>query len=155
MYLKEYIAESRVFCAVKTTDKAELINKMVDMMKESLPKLDKDIAIHNLLEKEGVFSTGVGNGIAIPHAVVPGIDKTHLSVAQLQTSIDYNSVDNVPVQLIFMLLSPEGRTHEHIKLLARIARLCFHHEFVDQMQKAKTNAELYGMIVEEDSKHLE
>jgi len=151
----DYVSEDRVFCAVECIEKPELINKMVDMVKESVPGLDKGLAIHNLLEKEGVFSTGVGNGIAIPHAVVPGVDKTYLAVAQLKCGIDYNSIDNKPVHLVFMLLSPEGRTHEHIKLLARISRLCFHHEFVNQMKAAANDQELFKMIVDEDAKHPE
>lgn len=155
MNLKSYIAEDRVFCEVDCTTKAELINRMVDMIRESVPALDKELAVTNLLEKEGVFSTGVGGGIAIPHAVVPNIDKTYLSIAQLERGIDYKSVDNEPVKLIFMLLSPEGKTHEHIKLLARIARLCFHHNFVNQMKAAGSSRELYKMIVDEDSKHAD
>ena len=155
MYLKDYMSESRVFCAVKCTDKTTLINQLVDMVKESLPDLDKETAICNLLEKEGVFSTGVGGGIAIPHAVVPGIDKTYLAIAQIKEGIDYKSVDNAPVYIVFMLLSPEGRTHEHIKLLARISRLCFHHEFVEQMKAAVCDDGLYDMIINEDARHPE
>lgn len=135
--------------------KADLIGKLVDMVMESVPSLDKEAAVANLLEKEGVFSTGVGGGIAIPHAVVPTIDRTYLVVAQLKYGLDYKSVDNAPVHIVFMLLSPEGKTHEHIKLLARIARLCFHREFVDQMKAAGCGRELYKMIVGEDGKHSE
>ena len=155
MYLKDYLSEDRVFCEIKCMTKAELINKMVDKIRETVPDLDKALAVHNLLEKEGVFSTGVGGGIAIPHAVVPTIDKTYLAVAQLGCRLDYKSVDNQPVQVIFMLLSPEGKTHEHIKLLARIARLCFYHEFVNQMIAAGSERELFKMIIDEDAKHAE
>jgi len=155
MILEEYLSEDRVFCAVGCKGKPELIDKMVDMIKASVPKLDKEMAVSNLLEKEGVFSTGVGGGIAIPHAVVPTIDRTFLSIAQLKEGIDYKSVDNQPVCLVFMLLSPEGKTHEHIKLLARIARLCFRHEFVDQMKGAGSAKELYKIIVDEDMAHGE
>lgn len=155
MYLKEYLSEDRVFCEVECTNKPDLIGKMVDLVVKSVPDLDKEMAIHNLLEKEGVFSTGVGGGIAIPHAVVPTVDKTYLAVSQLKCGIDYKSVDNQPVFLVFMLLSPEGKTHEHIKLLARISRLCFHHGFVENMKGAVTSADLYEMIIEEDSKHTD
>lgn len=155
MFLKDYLSEDRVFCEVECVSKSELINEMVDMIKEKMPALDKGPAVNNLLEKEGVFSTGVGGGIAIPHAVVPGIDKTYLSIAQLKCGLDYKSVDSQPVFIVFMLLSPEGKTHEHIKLLARIARLCFRHEFVDQMKSAAESKQLYDMIIEEDSKHPE
>lgn len=155
MYLKDYLSEGRVFCTVECETKADLIGKMVDMIKETVPALDKGLAVTNLLEKEGVFSTGVGGGIAIPHAVVPSIDKTYLAVAQLKCGIDYRSVDNQPVRIVFMLISPEGKTHEHIKLLARIARLCFGHEFVGQMIAAAGSKELYKMIVGEDAKHPE
>ena len=155
MYLKDFIAEERVFCIKECTTKSGLIDKMVDMMKGTLPSLNKEDAVHNLLEKEGVFSTGVGGGIAIPHAVVPSVDKTYLSIAQLKCGLDYSSVDNAPVFLVFMLLSPEGRTHEHIKLLARIARLCFKHEFVALMKAATNKDELFKMIIDEDSRHPE
>lgn len=155
MYLRDYVSEDRVFCAVECMTKPDLISKMVDMVKKSVPKLDKELAVKNLLEKEGVFSTGVGGGIAIPHAVVPTIDKTYLAIAQLKCGIDYNSVDNEPVYIVFMLISPEGKTHEHIKLLARISRLCFRHEFVIQMEDAPNSDSLYKMIVDEDAKHTD
>lgn len=153
MYLNEYIAEDRVYCLNECISKKDLITQMVDKVKETISDLDKEQAIHNLLEKEGVFSTGIGNGIAIPHAVVQGIEKTYLAIAQLKCTIDYKSVDSKPVSLVFMLLSPEGRTHEHIKLLARISRLCFNHEFIDQMNAAGDSHELYEMIIKEDMKH--
>lgn len=153
MYLRDYFSEDRVFSEVKCVTKPELINSMVDMIKKSVPKLDKELAIKNLLEKEGVFSTGVGGGIAIPHAVVPTVDRTYLSIAQLRCGIDYKSVDNKQVFIVFMLISPEGKTHEHIKLLARISRLCFKHEFVGQMKDAPDSKRLYDMIVTEDAKH--
>lgn len=153
MYLKDYVSESRVFCAVECMTKQDLINNMVDMIKESVPQIDKELAVKNLLEKEGVFSTGVGGGIAIPHAVVPSIDRTYLSIAQLKCGIDYKSVDNQPVFVVFMLISPEGKTHEHIKLLARIARLCFRHEFVEKMKSAPDSHALYDLIMGEDQKY--
>jgi mannitol/fructose-specific phosphotransferase system IIA component (Ntr-type) len=152
MYLRDYVSEDRVFCAIECMTKADLIGKMVDMVKESVPNLDKGIAVKNLLEKEGVFSTGVGGGIAIPHAVVPTVDKTYLAIAQLGCGIDYKSVDNEPVHVVFMLISPEGKTHEHIKLLARISRLCFRHEFVEKMKDSPNSKVLYEMIVAEDAK---
>lgn len=155
MRLKDYISEDRIFCSVECISKPDLIGRMVDMIKESVPALDKNLAATNLLEKEGVFSTGVGGGIAIPHAVIPNIDKTYLAIAQLKCGIDYKSVDSEPVRLVFMLLSPEGKTHEHIKLLARIARLCFDHTFVAQMKAAASRRELYKMIISEDLKHPE
>ena len=155
MYLRDYLSEDRVFSEVECMTKADLINSMIDMIKESVPELDKEMAVKNLLEKEGVFSTGVGGGIAIPHAVVPTVDRTYLSVAQLKFGMDYKSVDKAPVFIVFMLISPEGSTREHIKLLARISRLCFRPEFVGQMKDVPNSSILYDMIVREDAKYLD
>lgn len=155
MYLKDYLLEDKVFCGLDCSTKQELLVEMVEMLKTSLSSLDKELAIKNLFEKEGVFSTGVGGGIAIPHAVIPSLDKTVLSIGQLKAGIDYGSVDGEPVNLVFLLLSPAGKTQEHIKLLARIARLCFGREFVGRMKKAASCHELFMMVIEEDSVHEE
>jgi PTS system nitrogen regulatory IIA component len=151
MLLSDYLSPDRVFCKLDCKDKPDLINKLVERLQKSCPSIKKEEAVSNLLEKEGVFSTGVGGGVAIPHAVVSGLEKTVMAVASLENGIDYKSVDNEPVKLVFLLLSPQGRTREHIKLLARIVRLCFERDFVEEMEAASDPRALYDMVTAKDA----
>jgi PTS system nitrogen regulatory IIA component len=85
--------------------------------------LDERAVLDVLLERERLGTTGVGSGIAIPHGKLPGLDKLYGCFVRLETPIDFDSVDNEPVDLIFLLLAPESAGADHLKALARISRI--------------------------------
>ncbi len=106
-----------------------------------------------LLEREAAQSTGIGGGVAIPHAVYSELTSTIIELAFSPNGIDFLSLDEAPVHTIFLLLSPPAASSTHIKLLARIARLMRQPDFLEQLLAAKTAEEVIEKIRLFDEEH--
>jgi len=106
-----------------------------------------------LLERESAQSTGIGGGVAIPHAVYPELTSTIIELALSPAGVDFLSLDASPVHTIFLLLSPPAASSTHIKLLARIARLMRQPDFLEQLLTAKTAEEVIEKIRLFDEEH--
>src|SRR5258708_5512468 len=101
-----------------------------------------------LMERERLGSTGVGQGIAIPHGRLADIGEIVGVFAQLETPIDFDAVDNQPVDLVFMLLAPEGAGADHLKALARVSRLLRNQTATEKLRAAKSAEALYAMLTD-------
>ena len=99
-----------------------------------------------LLQRERLGSTGVGHGIAIPHGPVPGVDRPIGIFARLERPIDFEAVDGLPVDLIFTLLSPPGAGADHLKALARIARVLRDGDVTDKLRASTAPDALYALL---------
>ncbi len=122
MELNDIITPERVLANLKPNSKKQLIQELAEAGAAHLG-LDVEIVFDTLLEREHLGSTGVGNGVAIPHGKIAGIDGIIGVFAQLSKPIDFDSMDDQPVDIAFMLLAPEGSGAEHLKCLSRIARV--------------------------------
>ena len=101
-----------------------------------------------LTERERLGTTGVGQGIAIPHGRLADLEKIVGVFARLDTPIDYDAVDKQPVDLVFMLLAPEGAGADHLKALARVSRLLRNQAACEKLRAAKTAEALYAILTE-------
>lgn len=101
-----------------------------------------------LLERERLGTTGVGNGIAIPHGKLAGIDRLYGLFARLETAIDFDAIDEQPVDLIFMLLAPENAGADHLKALARVSRLLRDKSTCDKLRGSDRADALYALLTE-------
>lgn len=99
-----------------------------------------------LQQRERLGSTGVGHGIAIPHVVVPGLDRTLALFARLDRPIDFDATDDQPVDLICVLLSPEGAGADHLKALARIARVLRDVALTAKLRATRDATALYALL---------
>ncbi len=106
-----------------------------------------------LLERERLGSTGVGLGIAIPHAKLPGLSGLRGIFARAASPIDFDSVDEQPVDLVFLLLAPEGAGADHLKALARVSRLLRNHEVCQKLRGADSKEAMYALLTEEETGH--
>ena len=106
-----------------------------------------------LLERERLGTTGVGNGIAIPHGKLPGIDQLYGLFARLETPIDFDSIDEQPVDLIFMLLAPENAGADHLKALARVSRLLRDKAMCEKLRGSDKSDALYALLTETATSH--
>ena len=100
-----------------------------------------------LLQRERLGSTGIGDGIAIPHGRMPGIDKLVGLFARAEKALDFEALDGQPVDILFLLLAPEGAGADHLKALARIARALREPGVVERIRAARDGAALYSVIV--------
>ncbi|NQU61840.1 MAG: PTS IIA-like nitrogen regulatory protein PtsN [Rhodospirillales bacterium] len=103
-----------------------------------------------LMERERLGTTGVGNGIAIPHGKLPNLDRLYGLFARLETPIDFQAIDERPVDLIFVLLAPENAGADHLKALARISRLLRDQAVCDKLRGTDNAEALYAILTESE-----
>lgn len=121
MDLSDLIEAAAIMPALKANSKKQLL-QLLSEKAAAVTGLPEREVFDTILQRERLGSTGVGNGIAIPHGKLPGITKIVGIFARLETPVDFESLDDQPVDLVFLLLAPEGAGADHLKALSRIAR---------------------------------
>ena len=106
-----------------------------------------------LLERERLGSTGVGNGIAIPHGRMPGLARLYGLFVRVDPAVDFDAVDEQPVDLVFLLLAPEGAGADHLKALARVSRLLRDRQVCEKLRGAESPDALYALLTEAQTSH--
>jgi PTS system nitrogen regulatory IIA component len=106
-----------------------------------------------LLERERLGTTGVGNGIAIPHGRLPGLDKLYGLFARVERPIDFDSIDEMPVDLVFLLLAPESAGADHLKALARVSRLLRDKGVCEKLRGAESADAIYALLTDSPTSH--
>jgi PTS system nitrogen regulatory IIA component len=108
--------------------------------------LDAGAVLDALATREALGSTGVGNGVAVPHAKAPGLDKVRAVFVSLDRPVDFDAVDGAPVDILFALFSPEAAGPEHLQAFARVARLLRKSELRQQLRHARTVDAVYALL---------
>ncbi len=116
-------------------------------------KVDPQRLLDTLLEREKLGSTGIGEGVAIPHGKVGGLPLLMASFGRSRAGVDFNAIDGKPTHLFFTLFAPENSAGAHLKALARISRIFKNPAFRDAIMKAPDAAAIYGLIEAEDAKY--
>lgn len=138
------LKDCTVACA-KVTSKRQLLQLFAQKASESVD-LDSQLVFETLMNREKLGSTGLGNGIAIPHGKIAGLERVLAIFIRLETPIEFDAVDDQPVDLAMMLLAPEGAGADHLKALARVARLLRTDSLVEQLRGSKECSELYDLL---------
>ena len=113
-----------------------------------ITRLSERRIFETLVEREKLGSTGMGQGIAIPHGRIQGIEKMTGLFAQLDHPVDFDSMDDQPVDLVFLLLAPEGAGADHLKALARVSRLLRNQAVCEKLRAAPQAATLFALLTE-------
>jgi PTS system nitrogen regulatory IIA component len=111
-----------------------------------LPALDEREVFETLLQRERLGSTGIGDGVAIPHGKLPGLDRLFGLVARLEKPVDFDALDGQPVDIAFLLLAPEGAGADHLKALAQVARLLREPGILERIRAARDASALYALL---------
>lgn len=153
MGLIDYIDSRAIMLDVQETDKQRLLKKIIERLYECDLILDKEEAENAIIAREELMSTGVGNGIAIPHAKTDAVDSIRLTIATVKSGINYKSVDRKKVFIIFLLLSPKDAASENLKVLTSIAKILrANHNFIERLINADEVDEIIKLISKEESK---
>ena len=123
MRLDEYLDPELVLPNLQAGTKPEVLREMTGAIAARHPHLDADLALSVLLDREGLGTTGIGDGVAIPHGKLANINKIAGIFARLETPVDFEALDDQPVDLVFLLLAPDNAGADHLKALSRIARM--------------------------------
>lgn len=113
-----------------------------------LTGLDERPIFEALLQRERLGSTGIGDGLAIPHGKLPTVNRLFGLMARLEKPIDFDALDGQPVDLLFLLLAPEGAGADHLKALARVARVMREPGTLERLRAARDAAALYAVLME-------
>ncbi len=145
MSLTDLIAPSAVIPALQVTTKKQAIQALAAKAAELTGHNERAIA-EILLQREKLGSTGVGNGIAIPHGKLPKLGRLFGLFARLEHPIDFEALDNQPVDVIFLLLAPEAAGADHLRALARIARLLRDADVAQKLRESQDANALYAVL---------
>ena len=145
MSLTDLIAPNAVIPALKVTSKKQAIQDLAAQAAQLTGHSERTIS-EILLQREKLGSTGVGNGIAIPHGKLPKLAKLFGLFARLDRPVDFESLDGQPVDLVFLLLAPETAGADHLKALARIARLLRDPDVAAKLRESQDAEALYAVL---------
>lgn len=147
MEITDLLAPEAVFPALKTQGKKQLLQELAERM-SVLTRLPARRICETLAERERLGTTGMGQGIAIPHGRLAGLPKITGLFARLDPPIAYDAVDDQPVDLVFLLLAPEGAGADHLKALARVSRLLRDQAMCEKLRAATKPEVLYSFLTE-------
>lgn len=149
MRLTDILNENHIQIPLTSTTRNDGIKELVDVLGEEIS--DTDAAFQAVLEREKIMTTGVGNGIAIPHCKHSSCPNFAASMGIQSKGIDFEAIDKKKVKIIFLLVGPENNPGLHIKLLSRISRLMSNEELRQQLISSKSSAEALSLIEEEEN----
>ena len=150
MKLSDLIHEENVIPDLKAKDKKGVLEELVDSLVEREPTVEKNALVKVLLERERLGSTGIGDGVAIPHGKFPGITQPSISFGRSRKGLDFESMDGEPTHLFFLLVAPEDSASVHLKALARIAKILKNSAFRKELMEVSGRQELYRKIIQND-----
>lgn len=136
-------------------NKTDVISSIIDLLTSGDRVIDKEKVCNAIFEREKIMSTGVGGGFAIPHGKTDGVVDLVGAIATTALPIDFESLDEQPVRIIFLLVGPESMVGPHIKILSRISRLMNREDFRNRLLAAASPSELYELIKQEELAYLE
>lgn len=153
MRLNEFLEPDLVVLDLQTEEVEDTINKLVGHLRDAGAVSDTEVVSRALIDREASHSTSLGNGVALPHATVPGVDRPVVLVARAPQGVRFGTTAGEPVRLFFVLLSPLTQAGTHIKLLARIVRLVRRPGFVASLMEAESGDALMDAIEQIDALH--
>ncbi len=152
MNMKDALRESCVIADLKGGTKEEVLTELVSALKNAGLVQDVGQAVGVILEREKLGSTGIGDGVAIPHGKMKGLNRILCVFGRSKEGIDFDAVDGKPVHIFFLLLAPEDSAGLHIQMLSRISRILRDPSFRKRLIEEGDDRDLFANIVEEDKK---
>ena len=152
MKIMDILVKDAVILDLASSTKDDVLAEMARALAKAEPSLNEERLFQVLMEREGLQSTGIGEGVAIPHGKMSGLDQQVASFARSVGGVDFASIDGQPTQLFFLLVVPEHSRGQHLKALARISRFCRDATFRSKLTAAESLDEAFRIIEEEDAK---
>ncbi|HMA79256.1 MAG TPA: PTS sugar transporter subunit IIA [Candidatus Binatia bacterium] len=152
MKITDFLTVQSVIPALKSREKSAVLDEMAGWLVSVHPQLNTKRVLDVLQEREKISTTAIGEGVAIPHGKLPGVDHVLGVFARSAEGVDFASLDGEPTHLFFALIAPENAAADHLKALARISRLLKDEAFRHRLMAGETAQDLYNIIANEDEK---
>ena len=152
MDIGDLVAPNGVVSPLKAGSKKQalqILSEQVGEVSQRHPRHVFDV----VLERERLGTTGIGGGVAIPHGKLPDLERIHGVFGRLETPVDFDAIDDEPVDLIFMLLAPEAAGADHLKALARVSRLLRDRAVCDKLRGALEADAVYALLTQQATQH--
>jgi len=150
--ITDFLTIDTIIPALNQNEKNKVLEELANLLSASRPVLDKNKVLEVLLERERISTTAIGEGVAIPHGKLAGVDRVLGAFARSPEGVDFASLDGGPTHLFFALIAPENAAADHLKALARISRLLKDEAFRRRLMAGRSAEELFTIIAEEDEK---
>jgi len=150
MKLSEIIDKNCIIPELKARDKKGVLEELAAVISNNEPSIDRETLVKVLIEREHLGSTGIGDGVAIPHGKLNGVEHPVTSFGKSKDGLDFESMDGHPAYLFFLLVAPENASGVHLQVLAKIAKMLKSSAFRKKLMEASTATELYQMIIQAD-----
>ncbi|MEX0951594.1 MAG: PTS IIA-like nitrogen regulatory protein PtsN [Gammaproteobacteria bacterium] len=146
MKIEDILLPARIACRADVTSKKSVLELLAKLIADNTTELSEAEVFESLFARERLGSTGLGHGVAIPHGRLKGSSETRGAFVQLARGIDYDAVDQQPVDLLFALLVPEESTNEHLQVLATLAERFSNTELVNRLRWARSAQTLFELL---------
>ena len=147
MDIEEILQRNAVIANLRATSKKQLLQELSKVAASAF-NIDSRLMFDILLERERLGSTGVGSGLAIPHGKLPKLEGLHGMFARLEKPVEFDSIDDQPVDLVFVLLAPEGAGADHLKALARVSRILRDRACCEKLRGSDNPDAIYALLME-------
>ncbi len=150
--LSNLIDENCINLELGATRKKDAIEELLAVLEKAgkTGSIDTDGVLKDIMEREKSSSTGIGDGVAIPHKMVEGFDRTVMAFGRKKQGINFDSIDGKPATLFFLILGQEGGSSKHLRILSKLARLMHDPEFRKTLQNASSASEIVGAFKKQE-----
>jgi PTS system nitrogen regulatory IIA component len=153
MRIAEFLREELIVPELAAGDKASVLAELCAFLARAYPQLSQDRLLQTLIEREKLGSTGIGEGVAIPHGKLAGLPGLIGAFARKKAGVDFAAIDAKPTYLFFVLFAPDNSAGVHLKALARISRLFRQPQLRKSILDARDAKSIFRLIAEEDAKY--
>lgn len=150
MKLSEIIKENNIISDLKAKDKRSVLEELAEVISNHEPSVNKADLVKVLLERELLGTTGIGDGVAIPHGKLKDIEHPIISFGRSKKGLDFNSMDGQPVHIFFLLVAVENSSGVHLQVLAKLAKILKNSAFRKKLMEASTRKDIYQTIIGAD-----
>ena len=150
MKILDILSMDSIVPELKGKSKKQVLEELIEALTQTRPQVDRELLMKVLLERERLGSTGIGDGIAIPHGKLRDLDQLVLAFGRSIQGVDFESMDGKPVHLFFLLVAPETCSGIHLRALARIARLLKNGTVRKKLGKVDSKEEIFSVIQQEN-----
>ena len=153
MKIVDLIKRDMIVPALVATEKKAILEELATFMAQHHARIDRATLAKVLIEREGLASTAIGEGVAIPHGKLAAVGEIVACLGRVTAGVDFDSMDGAPTHLFFVLVAPESSTGAHLKALARISRVFKDPEFRRRLLAASDADAMFQVVSEEDAKY--
>jgi PTS system nitrogen regulatory IIA component len=154
MKISDILKKEHVIKELNSCDKKNVLDELSSFLEDEGEITNKESLLAALIEREKLGSTGIGENVAIPHAKISEIDKIITVFGRSKNGVEFESLDQKPVNFIFLVIAPENSTSQHLKALARISRLFKNASLRESVLRTNEADQIYSILVDEDSKFI-